>query len=80
MWLSSPVVICLRLQLGTSLLMYRHWIKSKTNFTHIPLVFQCCPVDKRILIGHSVVDEGQYFKPYLWSAWDLCSASPGSQS
>lgn len=29
-----------------------------------------------ILIGHSVVDEGQCFRPYLWSAWDSVLREP----
>lgn len=25
---------------------------------------------------HSVVDEGQHFRPYLWSAWDFVLREP----
>lgn len=56
--------------------MHRHWIQSKANFTHFPLVFQCHPVDMGILIGHSAEDAGQCFTPYLWSAWDFVLREP----
>lgn len=57
--------------------MHRHWIQSRTNFTHIPLVFRCHPVDMGVLIGHTVEDAVQRFRPYLGSAWAFVLREPG---
>lgn len=51
-------------------------LNLKLALPHVTFVFQCCPVDMGTLIGCSIVDKGQCFKPYFWSTWGFVLGKP----